>query len=90
MIAFEVHPNGKRTCTAGVGQLGVLSTCLNWRGPQPCQQGGPSFAEYLRLDVGGLADLGEHLRDRGLAYRHYVTMEWNRTTRDGEQRQHHA
>jgi hypothetical protein len=42
------------------------------------------------LDVGGLADLGEHLRDRGLAYRHYVTMEWNRTTRDGEQRQHHA
>jgi len=27
MIAFEVHPNGKRACTAGVGQLGVLSAC---------------------------------------------------------------
>ena len=62
MIAIEVHLNGKKLCTAGVGQLGVLSTCLSWRGPQPYQKGGPSVAEYLRLDVGGLADSGDHLR----------------------------
>jgi hypothetical protein len=62
MIAFEVHLNGKKVCTAGVGQLGVLSTCLSWRGPQPYQKGGPCVAEYLRLDAGGLADSGEHLR----------------------------
>ncbi len=49
-------------CTAGVGDAGVLTTSLAWRGPQPYQKGGPSVAEYLRLDVGGLADSGEHLR----------------------------
>lgn len=62
MIAFEVHLNGKKICTAGVGEVGVLTTSLAWRGPQPYQNGGPSAAEYLRLDVGGLADSGEHLR----------------------------
>ncbi len=62
MIAFEVHVNGKKICTAAVGDLGVLTTCLSWRGTQPYEKGGPSIAEYLRLDVGGLADSGEHLR----------------------------
>ena len=62
MIAFEVHLNGKKICTAGVGDLGVLTTSLAWRGPQPYQKGGRSVAEYLRLDAGGLAHSGEHLR----------------------------
>jgi hypothetical protein len=62
MIAFEVHLNGKKICTAGVGNVGVVTTSLAWRGPQPYQKGGPSIAEYLRLDVGGLANSGEHLR----------------------------
>jgi hypothetical protein len=62
MIAFEVHLNGKKICTAGVGDLGVLTSSLAWRGPQPYQKGGPSVAEYLRLDVGGLAQSGDHLR----------------------------
>lgn len=62
MIAFEVRLNGKKVCTAGVGNAGVLTTSLAWRGPQPYQKGGPSVAEYLRLDAGGLADSGEHLR----------------------------
>src|SRR5437868_4536428 len=62
MIAFEVHLNGKRICTAGVGNIGVLTASLAWRGPQPHQKDGPAIAEYLRLDVGGLADSGEHLR----------------------------
>jgi hypothetical protein len=61
MIAFEVHLNGKKLCTAGVGQLGVLSACMSWRA-QPYKKGGPPVAEYLRLDVGGLANSGEHLR----------------------------
>jgi hypothetical protein len=62
MIAFEVQLNGKKICTAGVGKSGVLTTSLAWRGSQPYQKGGPSVAEYLRLDVGGLAGSGEHLR----------------------------
>lgn len=62
MIAFEVHLNGKKICTAGVGDLGVLTSSLAWRGPQPYQKGGPVVPEYLRLDVGGLADCGDHLR----------------------------
>jgi hypothetical protein len=60
MIAFEVYLNGKKICTAGVGDLGVLSTSLAWRGAQPHKKGAPS-PEFLRLDIGGLA-AGEHLR----------------------------
>jgi hypothetical protein len=76
MIAFEVHLNGKKIGTAGVGARGVLSTCLTWRGPQPYQKGGPTVAEYLRLDVGGLADSGEHLRwlDRKLKREDIVSI----------------
>jgi hypothetical protein len=62
MMAFEVYLNGKKFRTAGVGELGVLTTCLSWRGSQPYQKGGPPVPEYLRLDVGGLATSGEHLR----------------------------
>ena len=76
MIAFELHLNGKKICTAGVGQVGVLSTCLSWRGPQPYQKDGPPVAESLRLDVGGLADSGEHLRwlDRKLKRGNVLTI----------------
>jgi len=62
MIAFEVHVNGRKVCSAGEGDLGVLTAGLAWRGPQPYQKGGRSVPEYLRLDVGGLANSGEHLR----------------------------
>ena len=62
MIAFEIHLNGKKLCTAGVGDLGILTTNLAWRGCQAHKKGGPSVSEYLRLDVGGLAHSGEHLR----------------------------
>ena len=63
MIAFEVHLNGKKMCTAGVGDAGVVSTSLAWRGAQPYKKGVPRVPEYLRLDVGGIADgSGEHLR----------------------------
>src|SRR5436190_17238569 len=62
MIAFEVYLNGKKISTTGVGSLGVLTACLSWRGSQPYKKGGRSVTEYLRLDAGGLADSGEHLR----------------------------
>jgi hypothetical protein len=62
MIAFEVYLNGERICTAGVGDLGVLTSSLAWRGAQPYQKGGPTVAEYLRLYVGGLANSGDQLR----------------------------
>jgi hypothetical protein len=61
MVTFEVYLNGKKLSTAGVGELGVLSANLAWRGSQPYEKDGPTVAEHLRLDVGGLAN-GEHLR----------------------------
>src|SRR5262249_39004441 len=30
MIAFEVHLNGEKLCTAGIGDLGVLTAMLDW------------------------------------------------------------
>ena len=62
MIAFEVYLNGKKISIIGVGSLGVLTACLSWRGPQPYKKGGRPVAEYIRLDAGGLANSGEHLR----------------------------
>jgi hypothetical protein len=62
MIAFEVHLNGKKVCTAGVGDLGVLSTIVTWRGTQPYKKGEQLVAEFLTLDAGGLSSSGEHLR----------------------------
>jgi hypothetical protein len=65
MIAFEVYLNGKKICTAGVGDLGVLTACLAYRGAQPYEEGGPPVSEYIRLDVGGyVPDSREHLRWR--------------------------
>jgi hypothetical protein len=62
MVAFEVHLNGKKLCTAGVGELGVLSTCLAWQASQPEGQTSAAVVEHLRLEVGGLAESGEHFR----------------------------
>jgi len=62
MIAFDVHLNGKKISTIGVGSVGVLSACLSWRGSQPYKKGGRPVSEYLKLDAGGLAESGEHLR----------------------------
>src|SRR5438874_2813293 len=46
MRAFEVSLNGKKLCVAGIGEDGVLSTCLNW-----VTRGGVGD---LFLQVGGL------------------------------------
>ncbi|MEI6785358.1 MAG: hypothetical protein WCQ21_31045 [Verrucomicrobiota bacterium] len=54
MIAFEVYVNGEKVCTAGVGESGVLSSILTWRGTQPYKDGNVPAAASLELDVGGL------------------------------------
>ena len=30
MLAFEIQINGKKKCTAGIGEPGVLTTTLTW------------------------------------------------------------
>jgi hypothetical protein len=69
MIAFEVHLNGARICTAGV-ENGVLTTILSWvdgRGRDGPAQNGTSGSE-LTLHVGGLQaeenQAGQNLRWR--------------------------
>jgi hypothetical protein len=65
MIAFEVYLNGKKICTAGVGDTGVLTACLSYRGALPYEEGGPQVRECLTIDVGGyLPNPREHLRWR--------------------------
>lgn len=66
MLCFEVSVNGKRICTAGVGEFGVLSAIVSWssldperlppryRHPDPDQLTGGR----LDLHVGGL--LSDH------------------------------
>ena len=56
MIAFQIYVNDQYVCTAGVGDLGVLSAILTWvrRGPQNSRDG-MSFEEELTIDVGGLS-----------------------------------
>lgn len=69
MICFEVHINGMRVCTAGVGEFGVLTSTLGWARIHPARrpQCGAKDDESadLFLTVGGLTssgkDSGEHL-----------------------------
>jgi alpha/beta superfamily hydrolase len=59
MIAFEVFINGKKTATAGVGELGVLSAILSWVRRQD------ESSDELTFELGGLITTGEqkeHLR----------------------------
>jgi hypothetical protein len=82
MIAFEVYINGKKISTAGVGNPGVLSTCLAYRAVGSYLSGEPPVSEYLRLDIGGyVSDSKEHLRwaDRKLKPGDTVTVKIVRT-----------
>jgi hypothetical protein len=47
MIAFEVHINGKKICTAGLDSPGVVSQVLNW-------VKGPKGKPYMEFRIGGL------------------------------------
>ncbi|HLH53636.1 MAG TPA: hypothetical protein VKY92_08470 [Verrucomicrobiae bacterium] len=56
MKAFEVHLNGKRVCIAGVGEFGVLTGIVSWRGMQPYKDGTVPSADSLQLQVSGLTN----------------------------------
>lgn len=30
MLAFEVHLNGRKICTAGIGEPGVITNVITW------------------------------------------------------------
>ena len=52
MLAFEVHVNGKKRCTAGIHGPCVLSACLSWALREPKSRRGKR--KELKLGVGGL------------------------------------
>ena len=58
MLAFEIHVNGKRVCTAGIGEPGVLSAILNWIGSEP-RKGAQKADESASIRVGGLVSSTE-------------------------------
>lgn len=53
MIAFEVHVNGQKLCTAGIGELGVLTAMVNWTRARRIDKGGVP-EQILDLAVSGL------------------------------------
>jgi hypothetical protein len=82
MIAFEVHLNGKKVCTAGAGEFGDLTAGLDWRrGPHVSPATGFEHDfELLELVVGGVSvrykeKKAPHLKP-GFAYTH--SLEWLR------------
>ena len=52
MLVYEVHLNGKKLCTAGVGEPGVLTTIVTW--VLHDGSGRPEGQEELGIQVGGL------------------------------------
>lgn len=66
MITFEVSLNGSRICTAGVGDLGVLTTTVSWVRRESSDTNPGDIEEELTLEVGGLiASTKEHVRWTG-------------------------
>jgi hypothetical protein len=63
MIAFEVHLNGEKLCTAGLGDVGVISAILSWRGNQPYKDRTMAATAAIEFSVRGLTSpAGEHVR----------------------------
>ncbi len=63
MTAFEVHLNGEKLCTAGLGDTGVVSAILSWRGNQPYKDGTAPESASIEFSVSGLiSPAGEHVR----------------------------
>ena len=57
MLAFEVHLNGKKVCTAGIGEPGVLSSIITWVLGDGA--GRPKGQEELEVHVAGLVNRTE-------------------------------
>ena len=66
MTAFQLHLNGKKVCTAGIGDPGVLSANVTWVRREienPRTNNAASVDEELTLQVGGLvSETDEHVR----------------------------
>ena len=63
MTAFEVYLNGEKLCTAGLGEAGVTSAILSWRGTQAYKDGTAPGAASTEFSVRGLTSpTGEHVR----------------------------
>jgi hypothetical protein len=66
MIAFKVSLNGKRVCTAGAEDLGVLSTIISACG-KPGKKSIPyrpnEDSRYVSYSVGGLTSRGNGKQD---------------------------
>ena len=59
MIGFDVYLNGKKLCTAGVGDLGVLTAGITWVGhavasKTPKKRRKTAREDELELRIGGL------------------------------------
>ena len=70
MIAFEVHRNGEKLCTAGV-PAGVLSAILSWVGGKKHEEEAArrgTVHQELTLHIGGLHaegnEAGQHVKWR--------------------------
>jgi hypothetical protein len=63
MTAFEVYLNGEKLCMAGLGDAGVVSAILSWRGNQPFKDGAAPESASIEFSVLGLtSQAGEHVR----------------------------
>jgi hypothetical protein len=73
MLCFEVYCNGKKLCTAGIGDYGVMTAILTWVSHSPEKlkkwaEAGITDAEAIKLDftVGGLGrcvgEAAEHFK----------------------------
>jgi len=57
MLAFEIHLNGKRLCTAGIGEPGVVTSIITWVLGERTGSGKKPWD--LGLTVGGLVSRTE-------------------------------
>jgi len=58
MLAFEIHLNGKRLCTAGIGEPGALSAILTWVRGEPRKEA-KKTDDFASIRVGGLINRTE-------------------------------
>ena len=82
MLCFEIHRNGEKLCTAGIGEFGVLTANVSWVAHNPEKLArwvakGITEAEAVRLQlsVGGLTP-----RDRATPPVSPVYLKWVETS----------
>jgi hypothetical protein len=53
MTAFEIRINGKKVCTVGIDEPGVVSSIVSWMQGAPREKG-PGTPERIDIRIGGL------------------------------------